>query len=320
MKAPFCGDTVNSRPFTLLVVDDSQSTLPRLARALGPEDFALRITAHGPEVPRLAREVSLVVLCPGEDAQASVGLLERLMPEEGPVGPPVVLVAPPEPRGLWLEALRRGAEVVLDPWSPDELVARVHRALAAKARMESLAAQVSELQRLSSTDGLTGLHNHRHFQERLREEFRRAQRYDDSLSLILLDLDFFKEINDKYGHSAGDGVLREVAAALTRGVRETDLVARYGGEEFAVLLPRTHLTGALTVAERVRRELRALRLEVSDSLQVTASLGVSSFPHRTVLTPEQLLLTADEALYQAKRDGRDRICLHPQLPVGPLGT
>ncbi|WIG98823.1 diguanylate cyclase [Myxococcus sp. SDU36] len=320
MKSSFCGDTVNSRPFTLLVVDDSQSTLPRLARALGPEEFALRITAHGPEVPRLAREVSLVVLCPGEDAQASLDLLERLIPGEGPVGPPVVLLAPPEPRELGLEALRRGAEVVFDPWAPDELVARVHRALSAQTRMEALSAQVSELQRLSSTDGLTGVHNHRHFQERLREEFRRAQRYDDALSLILLDLDYFKEINDKYGHSAGDGVLRDVAAALTRGVRETDLVARYGGEEFAVLLPRTHLTGALTVAERVRRELRALRLEVEDGLQVTASFGVSCFPHRTVLTPEQLLLTADEALYQAKRDGRDRICLHPQLPVGPLGT
>ncbi len=311
---------MNSRPFTLLVVDDSQSTLPRLARALGPEDFALRITAHGPEVPRLAQEVSLVVLCPGEDVPGSLALLERLTPGDGALGPPVLLLAPPEPRQAWVEALRRGAEVVFDPWSPEELLARVHRALAVHARMEALATQVGELQRLSATDGLTGVHNHRHFQERLREEFRRAQRYDDALSLILLDLDYFKDINDKYGHSAGDGVLREVAGALTRGVRETDLVARYGGEEFALLLPRTHFTGALTVAERVRRELRALRLEVDGALQVTASLGVSSFPHRTVLSPEQLLLTADEALYQAKRDGRDRICLHPQLPIGPPGT
>jgi two-component system cell cycle response regulator len=308
---------VNSRPYTLLVVDDSQSTLPRLARALGPEDFALRLTPHGPDVPRLARGTALVVLCPGEDAAGLLTLLDRLIPPDGGPGTPVLVLAPLEPRTLWLEALRRGAEVVLDPWDPEELVARVHRCLSTQARMEALASQVGELQRLSSTDGLTGVHNHRHFQERLREEFRRAQRYDDALSLILLDLDHFKNVNDQFGHTAGDGVLREVAAALQRGVRETDLVARYGGEEFAVLLPRTHLTGALTVAERVRRELCALRLGTEGTLRVTASLGVSTFPHRSVLSPEQLLLTADEALYRAKHEGRDRICLHAQLPPFP---
>lgn len=308
---------MNARPYTLLVVDDSQSTLPRLARALGPEDFALRLTSHGPEVPRLAHTASLVVLCPGADAGGLLALLDRLIPKDGGSGTPVVVLAPPEPRHTWLEALHRGAEVILDPWSDDELVARVRRCLSQQTRLELLAAQVGELQKLSSTDGLTGVHNHRHFQERLRDEFRRAQRYDDALSLILLDLDHFKQVNDQYGHAAGDGVLREVAAALQRGVRETDLVARYGGEEFAVLLPRTHLTGALTVAERVRRELRALRLGAEGTLRVTASLGVSSFPHRSVLTPEQLLLTADEALYRAKHEGRDRICLHSQLPPFP---
>jgi diguanylate cyclase (GGDEF)-like protein len=308
---------VNSRPFTLLVVDDSQLTLPKLARALGPEDFALRLTSHGPEVPRLAREVALVVFCPGEDPSGTLKLLERLRPPDGLPGIPVVVLAPPGSRGPWLEALRGGFEVIFDPWDGEELAARVRRSLLLQARMQALATQVAELQRLSATDGLTGVHNHRHFQERLREEFRRAQRYDDALSLILLDLDHFKSVNDQYGHAAGDGVLREVAGALQRGVRETDLVARYGGEEFAVLLPRTHLTGALTVAERVRRELRALHLGADALLRVTASLGVSSFPHRTVLTPEQLLLTADEALYRAKHEGRDRICLHAQVPPFP---
>lgn len=309
---------MNSRPYTLLVVDDSQSMLPRLAQVLGPEDFALRQVPHGPEVPRLARSAALVMLCPGEDATRTLTLLDRLLPPDGSQATPVVVLAPREPRPPWLEALARGAEVVFDPWDAEELVARVLRCLASQTRMEALASQVGELQRLSSTDGLTGVHNHRHFQERLRDEFRRAQRYDDAMSLILLDLDHFKNVNDRYGHTAGDGVLREVAAALQRGVRETDLVARYGGEEFAVLLPRTHLTGALTVAERVLKELRALRLGTEGHLRVTASLGVSSFPHRFVLSPEQLLLTADEALYRAKHEGRDRICLHSQLaPLPP---
>ncbi|MBJ6761714.1 diguanylate cyclase [Myxococcaceae bacterium JPH2] len=316
MESPFYGDTVKSRPYSLLVVDDSQAVLPKLARALGPEDFALRVARTGPEVLRLAREVDGVVLCLSASApSAGVALLDRLGAAEAERTPPVLVLAPAEARAAWLAALHKGAEVVLTPWDEDELLARLLRGLHAHARMEALASQVGELRHLSVTDGLTQVHNHRYFQERVREEFRRAQRYDDALSLILLDLDHFKAVNDRYGHGTGDDVLREVAAALQRSVRETDLVARYGGEEFAVLLPRTHVTGALTVAERVRQELSELQLGPERTLRVTASLGVSGFPHRTVLSPEQLLLTSDEALYRAKREGRDRICLHPQLSL-----
>ncbi|NVJ21447.1 MULTISPECIES: diguanylate cyclase [Myxococcus] len=306
------------RPCTLLVVDEAESTLARLARALGPDDFCLRLVSPGPEVGRLAREVDLVVWVarpPGEPPARD--WLDKLLALEGPPGPPVVVLADRETRAFWVGALALGAEVVFDPWDAEELRARVGKSLRTQARLTQLSNQVGELQRLSSTDGLTGVHNHRHFQERLREEFRRAQRYDDPLALILLDLDHFKQVNDRHGHTTGDGVLREVAATLQASVRETDLVARYGGEEFAVLLPRTHLTGALSVAERVRRDLATLRVGPDGALQVTASLGVSSFPHRTVLSPEQLLLTADEALYRAKDEGRDRICLHSQMPLLP---
>ncbi|MCY1001943.1 diguanylate cyclase [Myxococcus sp. MISCRS1] len=306
---------MTSRPHTLLVVDEAESTLARLARALGPEDYCLRLISPGPEVGRLAREVDLVVWVGGR--QVTGDWLDKLLGQEGPPGPPVMVLTPREPRESWLEALTRGAEVMFDPWDVEELRARVARCLTVHARFSQLSNQVGELQRLSSTDGLTGVHNHRHFQERLREEFRRAQRYDDPLSLILMDLDHFKQVNDRHGHTTGDGVLREVAAALQQSVRETDLVARYGGEEFAVLLPRTHLTGALTVAERVRKDLATLQVGPQGSLRVTASLGLSSFPHRTVLSPEQLLLTADEALYRAKAEGRDRVCLHSQMPLLP---
>ncbi|MFY2559238.1 diguanylate cyclase [Corallococcus terminator] len=306
------------RPCTLLVVDEAESTLARLARALGPEGFCLRLVSPGPEVGRLAREADLVVWVarpPGDPTAQH--WLDKLLALEGPPAPPVLVLAERENRAVWVGALAQGAEVVFDPWDAEELRSRVARSLKTQARLTLLSNQVGELQRLSSTDGLTGVHNHRHFQERLREEFRRAQRYDDPLALILLDLDHFKQVNDRHGHTTGDGVLREVAATLQGSVRETDLVARYGGEEFAVLLPRTHLTGALSVAERVRRDLATLRVGPDGALQVTASLGVSSFPHRTVLSPEQLLLTADEALYRAKDEGRDRICLHSQTPLLP---
>jgi two-component system, cell cycle response regulator len=309
---------VGEKPFALLLVDDSRATAAKLAQALGTEAYALRVVAAAPEVSRLAMEVDLVLLClaPGQDE--GLTLLRRLMDVEGPGrGAPVLVIAPAAARSLRLAALRLGVEVVAEPWDDDELRARMQRSFSAHQLLGTLASQVSELQKLSVLDGLTLLHNHRYFQERLREEFRLAQRYDDALALILVDLDHFKEINDRFGHPVGDDVLRQVARVLQRSVRETDIVARYGGEEFAVLLPRTHLTGAITVAERIWKELGTLRLGPDHSLQVTASLGVSGFPHRTVLSPDQLLLTADEALYRAKREGRNRVCLHSPVPLLP---
>lgn len=307
---------MGEKPFSLLLVDDTRSTAARLAQALGSQQYAPRVVPPGPEVSRLALEVDLVLLClePEED----LTLLRRLMDVEGPgMGAPVIVIAPAEARGVRLATLRLGVEVVSDPWDDEELRARMQRAFSARQVLVTLASQVSELQRLSVLDGLTLIHNHRYFQDRLREEFRAAQRYDDTLSLILVDLDHFKDINDHFGHPAGDDALRKVARVLQRSVRETDLVARYGGEEFAVLLPRTPLTGAITVAERIWKELGAMRAGSAGNLRLTASLGVSSFPHRSVLSPEQLLLTADEALYRAKHEGRNRICLHPALPLRP---
>ena len=274
---------MKTQPYTLLVVDGSQSLLPKLVRTLGPEDFTLQVVPEGQELLALTPEVDGVLLFAGEgDPQRTRSLLEALTPPEPARRTAVVLLAPPEDRALQLTALSRGAESVSTPWNEEELRVRVSRSLEIHSKWKNLHSQVEELRRLSVTDGLTQVHNHRYFQERLREEFRRSQRYDESLSLILVDLDHFKNINDAHGHGTGDRVLREVAASLQHSVRETDLVARYGGEEFAVLLPCTHLPGALTVAERVRRGVSGLQAGPEGVLRVTASLGVSSFPHRAV--------------------------------------
>ncbi len=312
----FDGETVGEKPFVLLLVDDSRSTATKLARTLGSEQYAPRVVPAGPEVPLLATEVDLVLLCLDASSDEELTPLRRLMDIEGPGrGAPVLAIVPAEARSLRLAVLRLGVEVVADPWDDEELRARMQRVFSVHQVLITLAFQVSELQKLSVLDGLTLLHNHRYFQERLREEFRVAQRYDDALSLILVDLDHFKEINDLHGHPVGDDVLRKVARVLQQSIRETDIVARYGGEEFAVLLPRTPLAGAITVAERIWKELGLLRVGPDDSLRVTGSLGISGFPHRTVLSPDQLILTADEALYRAKREGRNRICIHSPVPV-----
>ncbi|HEX8704626.1 MAG TPA: diguanylate cyclase [Myxococcaceae bacterium] len=308
---------MGDKPLAVLVVDDSRATAARLGRALGAERYATRVVSPGPEVPRLALGVDLVILCLSQDENLT--LLRRVLESGGAGrGTPVLVSVPAEARSVRSAALRLGAEVVTEPWDEDELHARLERCVSLQEVLNSLTASVIELQQLSVLDGLTLLHNHRYFQERLREEFRSAQRYDDALALILVDLDHFKALNDRHGQPMGDDVLRGVARALQKSVRETDLVARYGGEEFAVLLPRTHLAGAITVAERIWKELGALRLSAhegsAESFQLTASLGVSGFPNRTVLTPDQLLLTADEALARAKSEGRNRICLHSPLP------
>ena len=188
-----------------------------------------------------------------------------------------------------------------------ELLARLMRGLGLRLRIDSLLTETERLYELSLTDGLTQIANHRHFQERLRDEFRRAQRYDDPLALVLLDLDHFKNVNDKHGHLAGDQVLKAVAAAIKKSVRETDFVARYGGEEFAVILPKTQLAGALTVAERVWGDVAKLKL--GSGFSITASLGLAGFPSRAVMSAEQLVRCADDALYRAKREGRNKIAI-----------
>jgi diguanylate cyclase (GGDEF)-like protein len=162
------------------------------------------------------------------------------------------------------------------------------------------------LDHMSKTDALTLVANRRHFLELLERELARARRYGASLSCVMVDLDHFKEVNDRHGHLIGDQVLVAVADALRRSIRESDVVARYGGEEFVLLLPSTDLTGARDLAERCRAVIAATQVAGRQGLlSVTASMGVASLPPAADL--DGLLSAADEALYQAKDGGRDRV-------------
>ncbi len=166
----------------------------------------------------------------------------------------------------------------------------------------------AKLEKLANTDELTGLANRRHFMEALQREIDRAQRYDRPLSLVLLDLDHFKGVNDTHGHAAGDDVLRETAAILRGVCRDVDEAARIGGEELALLLPETNAAGARVMAERVRRKLEQTDLRSPDgtTYHVTASLGVAALGLHAD-SPDRLLQASDEALYQAKHAGRNRV-------------
>jgi diguanylate cyclase (GGDEF)-like protein len=165
------------------------------------------------------------------------------------------------------------------------------------------------VQRLSITDGLTGLYVHRHFQSCLDEELKRADRFKEPLGLIMLDIDHFKRFNDTYGHLTGDAVLRAVAGALKQGLGPSELAARYGGEEFALILPRLDKEAVGKRAEAVREAIKALSVDHSgEALKVTVSLGVACFPG-DAMTKKGLIELADQALYQSKKNGRDRVTL-----------
>ncbi len=164
----------------------------------------------------------------------------------------------------------------------------------------------AEIERMAITDGLTGLFNHRHFQERLESEFHRMQRFSTPFSLLLIDIDFFKRINDTFGHPGGDKVLTGVAHIIRETVRNIDIPVRYGGEEFAAIIPGTDRDGALTMAERLRTKVgnNGFLLDGRE-IEVTVSIGVATCPHDAV-TREQLIEKADQALYYAKKNGRNR--------------
>jgi diguanylate cyclase (GGDEF)-like protein len=192
------------------------------------------------------------------------------------------------------------------------------QALELEARQEELSRRtlertqlqqvVSELTELSLRDALTGLFNRRALGERLLEELSRARRYGAPLSLMMVDIDDFKRVNDTHGHAIGDVVIGHVARLFVRDRRVSDIVARYGGEELVLLLPHTPLDGAMALADRLRQLVALTPYRTSSGHEhVTVSVGVAGY-EQSMRDPEQLLDAADRALYRAKRDGKNRVC------------
>jgi len=248
---------------------------------------------------------------------------------------PMIMVTGEQDEAILREAFAAGAmDFVTKPVNQVALLARIGSALRLKreidqriarerdletrqreleASQKELAAANAELARLSLTDGLTGVANRRHFDQRLRDEWARATRDGTPLALLLADVDHFKRYNDTYGHQLGDRCLALVAGALREhSGRASDLVARYGGEEFAVLLPNTDLDGAAAVGERLRAAVAALAIPHNASSAgpiVSLSLGAATTHPVLEIAETTLIATADDALYRAKEAGRNRVAL-----------
>ncbi len=175
--------------------------------------------------------------------------------------------------------------------------------------VQSLREQVEELSELVSTDALTGLFNFRHFKTVLQAEMDRSKRSGIPTSLVMVDLDHFKAVNDTYGHEIGNDALQHLAAILKGEVRTTDIVCRYGGEEFAIIFPETHLNLAVKVADRIREEIQNSPVQLDDGeINLTASMGASVYMKTSVLDLDEFIDSVDKYLYEAKQSGRNCIC------------
>jgi two-component system cell cycle response regulator len=320
---------------TVLIVDDDPTHVQHVRQGLAAHGYRFREARDGAQALSAIREhrpdlILMDVEMPGLGG-VEVCRIVKANSGEGSFGfIPIILMTARQAAGK-VEGLELGADdYLVKPFDMLELGARVKSMLRLKALQDALLEKNRELDRankelarkreellaLSRTDPLTGLCNRRYFEERLQEEFTRSRRYRSPLSLVMLDIDYFKRINDTFGHPFGDDVLRAVAQVTRARLREVDLLARYGGEELVALLPETSPSDALRACERVREAIEALQLDyrapdgTKQTVRCTASLGLASIPSLTLQTPEDLLRAADECLYQAKGAGRNRVCRH----------
>jgi diguanylate cyclase (GGDEF)-like protein len=176
---------------------------------------------------------------------------------------------------------------------------------------EQVEDEKTRLEKLAITDYLTGIYNIRYFYHRIIEEFNRSERYLFPITCLMLDIDHFKRINDEYGHRIGDLVLKEFARMLKKYSRKSDVLARYGGEEFIVMLPQTAVNGAYAEAERIRTSVKNHKFKsLKNKGGITVSIGISCFPHPGITSHDELISFADDALFEAKNSGRDKVVLH----------
>ena len=226
---------------------------------------------------------------------------------------PVLLLTSHNELETKIRGLEQGAsDYLTKPFSPEELLARVKIHLKIKTLQDHLKESNQRLLQISLTDPLTELNNRRYLMETLEKEFERSQRSNHPCAFLMIDLDHFKQVNDTYGHQQGDEVLQATAREIKRQLRQYDFAARFGGEEFALLLPETSPAEALMVAERLRQSICDIQFTgPSSELTITTSIGISALPHNKIGSVEDLIRLADEALYTAKDNGRNRVEITP---------
>ena len=293
----------------ILLVDDSTTNLRILGEILSP-DYDILVATTGEIALEIAQDLEppdlilLDVKMPGMDGYAICQILKE---GDNTRDIPVIFITAVEGFQAETKGFELGAvDYITKPYSALVVRARVKTHVALKQRTDLL-------ENLAFLDGLTGVANRRQFDQVLEKEWRRMMRREEPLSLLMIDIDYFKQFNDNYGHGAGDDCIRLVAHTLASIIkRPGDLVARYGGDEFAVILPDTDEKGACAVATAMHLAVDTLKLPYAASLvadHVTLSLGVTSCIPHIQGNLQDVIAAADHALYSAKSSGRNRICV-----------
>ena len=305
----------------ILIAEDNPTSAMFLRRTLERLGHEVTVTADGAAAWEAvqASPVTLLISDWVMPRMDGLELCRKIRARESGEYTYVVLLTSKDLRGDRLEGLRAGADDFLTkPPDAEELAVRLEVAGRIIAVHEALARQNARLAELAAVDELTGAKNRRRFREDLEMFFAVSARHGTLLSLVMLDVDHFKQYNDAFGHPAGDDVLRAVSLALREATRDQDVVARYGGEEFVVLLPSTSADDAMVVAERLRERIERLPWTLRG---VTASLGVAT-TGPGIPDSSALVESADQALYLSKRSGRNRVTSHrlavPLAETGPI--
>jgi len=302
----------------ILVIDDDPETGRLIRTWFAAEPYEIHEAHDGAAGIEAARSIrpDLIILdlrMPGIDGFSVARALKQ---DPLTRTTPLLMVTACRDIDAKVEAFGAGTDdYVTKPFPFEEIDARVRSLLRRRDHLVGLEGTIRELtstneqlEQLLITDEKTGLYNFREFRRRLRDEWARAERYRTPLSLVFLDVDDFKKLNDHLGHLAGDRVLAEFATLVVGGARASDFAARYGGEEFSVILPHTQLDMALRVAERIRCAVREFVFLADEApSRVTVSAGVATYPSPAIDSVDTLIRAADVALYRAKDLGKDRV-------------
>jgi diguanylate cyclase (GGDEF)-like protein len=292
----------------ILIVDDNQEIRNFLVEFLLAKGFQCVSTGSSEEALEIIEDDSIQVVVSDIILPGISGLELATKIKQKHENIDIIIMTGHGREFTYEEAVRKGAcDMVVKPFRAEELQLRIERTLSEQRMRVERKINLEELERLAITDDLTKLFNSRHFYQRLKDEINRSRRYQTPLSLLMLDIDYFKDYNDSYGHLEGNKVLQQIGKTIQICLRSMDTAYRYGGEEFTVLLPQTVNTEAVTVAERIKKTVAKLKFypEDNETTGITISIGVTEYRHGDA--PEKFVKRADQAMYMSKENGRDKV-------------
>ncbi|MFN5173707.1 MAG: PleD family two-component system response regulator [Holosporaceae bacterium] len=296
----------------ILLIEDDRPHAEHLQRILAEENHFCDDCANGKQAQQIlnASHVDLIMLAMHLDGDDSLRILSQIRSNEKSRNIPVLVLTEEGDEMMLAKALDMGVtDYVTRPVDANELKARVRTQIRRRRFQDRLREIYEKSLTLAHIDELTGLYNRRYFNNHLETLFKKTREQGGALAVMMVDIDFFKKINDTYGHDGGDVVLKQVASRLQDAIRGYDIVARLGGEEFAMIMPALRPDQAPQAAERLRQRIanEAFTLPDGQSIQVTVSIGLFNQTLHDHDTPESVMKLADQALYAAKRGGRNRV-------------